>query len=146
MDGRRILLVLALLAGSACGPDALVPDPLDIRVVETAVDVTLDRQFYRPGDLIGVTLINNSTRDYGYNLCGRSFEKQNGGDWQAMPPELRLCTAEIRGLPARESRTGVADIPTDFAPGTYRLLVYLVETAPGGTTSTIAISLPFTIQ
>jgi hypothetical protein len=147
MDGRRIILALSLLVGFACGRESsLVLDPLANRTVETAVDVTLDRQAYRAGDLIGVTLINNSSRDYGYNLCGRSFEKHDGSDWRAMPPELRLCTQELRGLPAGEWRTGQADLPTDFAAGTYRLLVYLVETSPGGTTSTIAISAPFTIQ
>ena len=147
MELRHIILGAALLVGAACGHESsLVLDPVANRTVETAVELALDRQSYRAGDLIGVTLINNSPRDYGYNLCGRSFEKQNGGDGHAMPPELRLGTMELRGLPAGAARTGQADLPTDFSPGTYRMLVYLVETAPGGTTSTIAISAPFTVQ
>ena len=121
-------------------------EPVAERQVVTGVEAGLDRSSYRAGDLITVTLANNTSRSYGYNLCGRTYEKRTGNDWTAMPPELRLCTANLLLLPAGEARSGQADIPTDFTAGTYRLLVYLVETTPGGTTSAIAISAPFTIQ
>lgn len=131
---------------TACGGSSLEPEFSGEHVVPAVVQATLDRSSYRAGDLITVTLANNSVRHYGYNLCGRSFERLIGTDWSAMPPELRLCAAILHSLPSGGVRSGQADLPTDFAPGTYRLLVYLSETTPGGNTSTIAISAPFTVE
>jgi hypothetical protein len=144
---RRCALLLPLLVSAACGGDStLGPGFAGEHSVQATIDVALDRSIYGAGDQVAVTLVNNTSRDYGYNLCGRSYERRNGNDWSAMPPELRLCTADLRALPAGALRTEITDLPADFAPATYRMLVYLVETTPGGNTSAIAFSAPFTVQ
>jgi hypothetical protein len=143
---RGSLVLLSLLASGACNGDALAVDPLSGRGVEAGITVELDRASYAAGDLIAVTLINRTSRPYGFNLCSRHFEKHNGSDWNAMPPEFRLCTLQVQGLPPGEFRTVETDLPADFVPGTYRLLQPMYETGAGAATSAIAISAPFTIQ
>jgi hypothetical protein len=143
---RLPALLLPLALAVACGEATVEPEFAGRHQLQAVVEASLDRAGYRAGDQITVTLSNGTSRHYGYNLCGRSFERRVGSDWSAMPPELRLCTADLHALPAGATRTGTTDLPSDFAPGTYRMLVYLVETTPGGNTSTIAFSAAFTVQ
>jgi len=143
---RLAVPLVLLLVSAACGEMALGPDAGEQGNDPSAVEAVLDLSSYRAGDLITVTLVNATSRHYGYNLCGRSFEKRIGNDWSAMPPELRLCTADIQLLPSGATRAGLTDLPTDFTPGTYRLVVHLVEATTGGSTPTIATSAPFTVE
>ena len=149
MSLRRLLAVLPLSASLGCGSDStLVPDPgAPGRIVETGIELALDKISYAQGELVRVTMTNRTERNYGFNLCTRTFERREGDRWVAMPPELRLCTMQIDGLTAGASRSQSTDLHGDAGPGVYRMLVSFTHMMPGRPQShVLAASAPFTIQ
>lgn len=149
MIARRLCLLLSVSAALGCGAESsLVLDPeAPGRIIETGIELALDKSVYSRGDLAEVTMTNRSNRNYGFNLCTRSFERRNGDEWTPMPPELRLCTMQMDGLAAGAVRTQHTDLHGDIVPGTYRLLVGFTHTAPDGQhLNTVAASAPFTVQ
>jgi hypothetical protein len=139
-------VIAALLLG--CSPDTAltVGENGPVGTPGAEVALTLDKSSYRIGETVRVTLTNNSERPYGYNLCGRGFERLVAGAWVAMPQELRLCTAHLDGLPAGAVRTGSTDLHTDAVPGTYRMVLSLAAHAPGEIGPLIVRSASFTVQ
>jgi hypothetical protein len=137
---------LALLLG--CGGNAsLLLDPDRGRLVESAITLRLDKSEYRVGELVTLTMTNASDRSYGYNLCGRAYDRRVATGWVAMPEELRMCTAHLDALPPGATRTGRTDLHSDATPGTYRMVVtFLASTGPDAGSSVVAVSPAFTIR
>jgi hypothetical protein len=149
MSLRRLLIALPLAAALGCGGDStLVLDPeAPGRIIETGIELALDKPVYSRGDPVTVTMTNRSSRNYGFNLCARSFERREGDVWVAMPLELRLCTLQMDGLAAGAVRTQSTDLHSDAGPGVYRLLVGFTHMAPDrADANVVARSVPFTIQ
>ena len=112
------------------------------------LELTLDKSTYKVGDLVTVTLTNNTARAYGYNLCGRGFERLVAGEWTMMPAELRLCTTDedLQGLRTGATRTGTTDLHTDAVPGTYRMVLSFRTIDSGEMGQVIARSASFSIE
>ena len=149
MSLRRLLVALPLTATLGCGNDSsLIVDPgAPGRIVETGIELALDKTSFAQGELVRVTMTNRTERNYGFNLCTRTFERREGDRWVAMPPELRLCTMQLDGLPAGAVRTGTTDLHGDAGPGVYRLLLgFSLLSAAGPDAHVVATSAPFTIQ
>ena len=149
MSLRRLLAVLPLAATLGCGSDSsLVPDPgAPGRIIETGIEIALDKTTYARGEPARVTMTNRTSRSYGFNLCTRSFERREGATWVPMPAELRLCTMQIDGLSAGTVRTQSTDLHSDAGPGVYRMLVSITHMMLERPQShVLAASAPFAIQ
>ena len=148
MSLRRLLVALPFAATLGCGTNSsLTPDPAEVRIIETGIELALDKATYGRGELVRVTMTNRTSRNYGFNLCTRTFERLEDDRWVAMPPELRLCTMQIDGLSAGAVRTQGTDLHGDAGPGVYRMLVsftHMMVERPQ--THVMAASAPFTIQ
>ena len=123
--GSTAVMILMLLA-AACGSD----EPRLVSGNTTAGEVTLraDATRYAPGDKPKLTLSNNSEGDVGYNLCFAfiDLERNEGGTWKPVtahlgPPDT-ACTAPLFLLKPGATANGELILPTDLAPGTYRLV------------------------
>lgn len=73
------------------------------------------------GDTVTITLENGSRDSIGYNLCTSGLERRSGGGWSAVPND-RMCTMELRTLAPEARATYPLDIPSDLAPGEYRVV------------------------
>lgn len=99
------------------------------------VRLTLDAASYAPGAMVKLTMTNHTSRDLGYNACTRVVEREQsgGGRWAAVPEPDRVCTMEIRTLPANGNVTESTDLPATLEAGRYRLVLnFHDEGGPGG--------------
>lgn len=146
MRSLILLSSAALLLGCTNGA-SLVLDPDRGRLVEPGITITLDKSEYRIGEIVTVRMTNSSPRDYGYNLCGRRYDRRVASGWVEMPEELRMCTAHIDALPAGATRTGQTDLHSDATPGTYRLVVtFLATSGTGDGSRVVGVGPSFTIR
>lgn len=92
-------------------------------------DVTLvtDKRSYNSGDEIRVTLRNESERSRGYNLCAAILQRRDGDTWVPIS-EDRVCTTDLKMLPAGGEDSSGRDLPKDLDTGNYRLSL---EIEPG---------------
>jgi len=130
----RAILATAFLAacsgdGSPLGPP---PDP-DISIDELKAQV-LDGSA-EAGDYIEVRFENLTSDEFLFSGCARGVERWVAGEWQAMPPELRLCIAMVDPIDAHSVRVSRIDVPVDATAGYYRFRFDLhrptqVENAP----------------
>lgn len=72
-----------------------------------------------PGDSVTLTLNNSSAGDIGYNLCASGLERESFGGWEALESD-RVCTMELRTLPAGQQTTYTTALPDGLTPGVYR--------------------------
>jgi hypothetical protein len=147
---RAICVILLSAALGACQSASTLPEEPDLSggYVEHGIQLVLDRDTYRAGDPAEVSVVNGTDRRYGFNLCGRRFERRDGEAWVPMPPELRLCTAHLDALNGRATVVQHTDIASDLAPATYRMVLslYRLEAGVHDTTRYTALSAPFRVQ
>ena len=124
-------IVLLLLAG--CATQSAITPAIELRVQPTTV---------KAGDSLTLILRNNSENTVGYNLCASALERQNAGAWQAMPSD-RVCTMELRSLPAGKETRYTLGLPANLSAGDYRVVTG-VEIMPAGERSGVA-SQPFRV-
>ena len=142
-----MMLVLVAIAG--CSPAQ--GDPETSAASRSSVTITLDRSSYGAGSTARVTLTNGSLIQLGYNQCSsRSFERQEGARWSAVPEPERICTMELRLLNPKETQTFSVTLPS-VQPGTYRLVLNLNRQGPTAgdpqpNTAVHAYSEPFRID
>lgn len=145
---RAVVLVAAAAGVAACGTRADITGPELIESPSEPIHLAVEQATYAPGAEARVQLKNASRQTFGYNLCSsRSFEQLSGDRWIALPPELRICTQELRTLHPGAKQESTTDVPLDAASGTYRLAVTFFVMAPNTTADTKVVirSAPFTI-
>jgi hypothetical protein len=70
-------------------------------------------------DSVTLVLTNDSREEVGYNLCPSALERRVGEAWQAVPSN-RICTMELRLLPAGRAARHTLGVPAGLAGGSYR--------------------------
>ena len=113
-------------------------------MTSTGVRVVLDQDTYRSRGDVQLTLINETSRELGYNACTRVVERESAGTWTAVPEPDRVCTMEIRSLAANARVTEPTDLPA-LAPGRYRIALRFFDEGGGGGPLR-GVSTPFTVQ
>lgn len=97
------------------------------------VTLTTDKQQYRAGDPVVLTLRNNGNATLSYNLCGSSVEKYVDGVWVRVDTG-RICTLELRILPPGGVDHFTFHDVTGLGPGTYRFATSVEVSGAGMTT------------
>ena len=117
---RRVTARLAptlLLAGLllACGSDGTTaPAGGDVSLTTTA-------RSYRAGDLVEVSLQNNSTEELQSGACLAPLELRVGTVWSPVPGQDFACPAVLLGHPPGSNRRFVFPLRRELPPGRYRL-------------------------
>jgi len=155
-----LIVVVAITAtacratGSGASDSAKVPARTDSAPSPTAaapadsVILRTDKGAYRAGEKMTLTLENKSASSFTFNPCNRSIERQDGGNWIALPDEGRMCTMEAWVLDPHGSRSGPTELPATIAPGKYRVVIRLNrdQTAGAQSPAVSAISDAITIS
>lgn len=153
MAEQRAILAAAcaaLLLG--CGPapapdspagDAASPPP---PAPAGPVALTTDRDSYRPGDVMTLTLTNRDSAQYYFNPCPRTLEREVGNAWEPVDEGQRMCTMEAWILDPNGTRTAPAELPGSLQPGRHRVTISLSregQTPPAQAVQ--AVSPPFAV-
>lgn len=135
----RIALLVSLSLASilACSPS------VQNGVVEPNVVLRVDPATVSAGSPVELVLANDSQGTIGYNLCTSTLERRSDGDWARVPSD-RVCTMELRTLPAGETVRYPYEIPASTAAGEYRF-VASVELMEGGGHQSLTTG-PFTVR
>lgn len=110
---------LAVLA-TACGAEPTLPPAGDLVDGPAPVVIALPDSVVRAGQVLRVTQANTGTAALMYNHCNRKVDRAVAGGWDRLPPELRLCTAELHTLAPGASVEVLIDVPADAKPGNHR--------------------------
>lgn len=103
MKGPMRLLLLWLVLGlTGCATGSL--------------SLRADRDSYRAGEEVALTLKNGTGNPAAYNLCTTTLVMAPSAPIE----EDRMCTMELRVLPAGETVTEPHPLPATLTPGTYR--------------------------
>lgn len=105
-----------------------------------------DKQQYRAGEKVTLTLENKGARSYAFNPCTRSLEREENGNWRVVEEPDRMCTMEAWILEPHGTRTGATELPQPLSAGRYRVVVRLtVEGSGTPAPAVIAVSDPITV-
>lgn len=81
-----------------------------------------DRDRYRPGERIALTLTNHGRHPLGYNLCGCSVERREGDAWvTAAATDGGPCEAVLLLLAPGGRSSHEVRLRDDAPPGRYRI-------------------------
>lgn len=102
-------------------------------LLRVSSDFTTDKQTYKAGETVVLSLENKSDEDLGYNLCSAYYEQKNENGWLAMP-SLRLCTAEVYSLEPGRITTYEYELDASLPAGEYRFvaIIHLLKTEMKG--------------
>lgn len=122
----RILLagaVALLVCFCGCGPSSRVGGSAD------GVDLGMEPSTVSAGDSVTLILTNHGPDAVGYNLCTSELQRRAAEAWSPVPSD-RVCTMELRTLPAGEEARFTARLPAELAAGEYRYraTVYALDT------------------
>ena len=138
--------LLALLALTGCG-SGLEPDQAQNRSRNTAdpsIRLSTDRDTYRVGDQVTLTLTNGSGNTILYTFCPETWEHRVGQTW-VRSEALMLCIAAFETLaPGKAIRSSVT-ISDQIQPGEHRLVGYAND-SHGSSTLESVITPTFTVQ
>jgi hypothetical protein len=144
MRGTLLIVSLTLFV-AACG-EAVVVSPGEGGLLPGgSVTATALAAEAPPAGIVQVRFESTGTERYWFNPCNRSVERLEGSRWVALPPELRICTAEIYLLDAGSARTESTDVPADASPGTYQF-VFPMSADRVDATPVAVRSTPFTVR
>ncbi|MBX3173342.1 MAG: hypothetical protein KF709_02970 [Gemmatimonadaceae bacterium] len=110
---------LAVLA-TACSAEPTLPPPADLVDGPAPVVITLPTGVVRAGQVLRITQTNTGTAALMYNHCNRKVDRAVDTGWDRLPPELRLCTADLHTLAPGASAEVWVDVPADAKPGNHR--------------------------
>lgn len=121
----RTAIVLITFLTAACAPS--------VQNGGAGSDISLEvvPDEARPGATMELVLTNETSGSIGYNLCTSSLERRTSGGWAGVQTD-RVCTMELRTLPAGESTRYSYDLPTDMGEGEYRFLATVELMDEGG--------------
>ena len=122
MINKVAFFILLLIGGgmgsiSSCNLHLLEPTSFD------GIRIRTDKQSYRPGEAVTVTLKNETHAEIRFNLCFYLFQIFRNGSWEEIKLKPRVCTLELVGLRAgKEYLYNRIRIPDEFEAGTYRIV------------------------
>jgi hypothetical protein len=137
-------------ADSAAQPatnDTLNPMPNQADSVRVADSLTVrtDKESYRPGETVKLTIVSASTARYTYNPCQRIVERESAGGWTAVR-EDRMCTMIAHLLEPKQTRNEETEMAEGIEPGRYRLVIHFTEDSPSGVSRSVrAATAPLTV-
>lgn len=102
-----VMLLSACAAGNSANVDTF------------GLDFDVEPDDVAPGDSITLELENESGAAVSYNLCSSTLEMESGGAWSALQ-EDRMCTRELRVLPADDEAHFRLQLPQTLEAGRYR--------------------------
>lgn len=114
------------------------PAPDSMPTEATSITLRTDRQSYRAGDQVALTLTNPTDNRYTYNACTRVLEREEGGVWLEVR-EDRMCTMIAMVLDAKSTRTDTTDVGADLQAGRYRVVLALTEDAGPGASRSVRV-------
>jgi len=109
-----------------------------------AIELRTDRASYRAGASAMLTIVNHTKREWSFNPCTRTLERESGTGWQVVP-EGRMCTMEAWILGPDATRTAPTSFGGSLEAGRYRLVIAFSSASAPGSGSTRATSAPVTI-
>lgn len=139
---RSLTLVLTV---AACGESAVVSPGEGDLLPGGSVTATALTAEAPPAGIVQVRFESTGPERYWFNPCNRTVERLEGARWVALPPELRLCTAEAYLLDAHGARTEGTDVPADATPGTYQFVFSMLADRLDATSVAVR-STPFTVK
>jgi hypothetical protein len=83
--------------------------------------------------LIEVRFANAGDVRYWFSTCGCRVDQLVDGEWRALPPELRLCTAEVYTIPPNGEVVRAVDVALDATSGTHRFEFTVTPDVPAAT-------------
>lgn len=136
------------VAPSSDSPAATTPAP-DSAPITTAILVRTDKQQYKPGETVTLTLENHANETHAFNPCHRVLERQSGTQWTVVPEPGRICTMEAWLLEQHATRSGPTELPETLEAGQYRIAVPLTPERPGAAPGSVqgvrAVTEPFAV-
>jgi hypothetical protein len=128
-------------AGGASGAaDSTAATEASASARADSVVLRTDKNQYRAGEKMTLTLENKSAASFTFNPCARTLERQDGAAWTPVPEEGRMCTMEAWVLDPNGTRSGATDLPPSLAPGRYRVVVRLTrEQTPGAASAAVTV-------
>ena len=152
---RSVPLLVGSLLAAGCvrkpapSPDssAAAPAPAPVATAvdsSVAIELRTDRSSYRAGASAMLTIVNHTKREWTFNPCTRTLERESGTGWQVVP-EGRMCTMEAWILGPEATRTAPTSFGGSLEAGRYRLVIAFASAATSGGGSTRATSDPVTI-
>jgi hypothetical protein len=136
-------LVAAVLFAAACvrkpepSPDSALVAPGPVPPAATvdssvAIELRTDRASYRAGDNATLTIVNHTKREWTFNPCTRTLERESGTAWQVVP-EGRMCTMEAWIIGPGATRSAPTSFGGSLEAGRYRLVIaFASASAPAG--------------
>jgi hypothetical protein len=140
---RLALLACALLlnCNRAKAPDES-PVPPTSGAPSDEIHITTGATTYAPGAAVALTIHNATSRQFAFNPCNRSVEREGHG---AVAEPGRVCTMEAWILDPNGTRDASTNLPAGLEPGTYRLSIdFAAQDSTGGRVH--ATSNPITVQ
>jgi hypothetical protein len=131
---RTSLIAAALLVACAGRADTSRTDSATsnpTRMTDSII-VRTDKQSYRAGETVQLTIVNNSAAKYTYNPCTRIVERDSAGSWTPVR-EDRMCTMIAHLLEPKQTRTEATEMAEGIAPGRYRLVLSFADDDPAKT-------------
>lgn len=109
-------LILGASTLTACDSSLAPGGTLDAPLVQVLTESTA------AGSAVSVRMQNISSTDWNYNACASPrLQRRDGDTWVDAPEPLIVCTAEVSGLDAGETRTVSVAVPMGYVEGTYRI-------------------------
>lgn len=132
-----IVVALALSVLGGCSP------PVQNGGASSDVELGVEPDVIEAGGTVELVLGNESSGEIGYNLCTSVIERRTEGGWDGVPSD-RVCTMELRILPAGEIARYPYELPAGLGPGEYRFLANVEMMDAGGRRSvwSEAITIP----
>lgn len=151
--GAALLAAGLFAAGCVRKPESLpdssagAPAPAPIAAAadsSVAIELRTDRTSYRAGASAMLTIVNHTKREWTFNPCTRTLERESGTGWQVVP-EGRMCTMEAWILEPEATRTAPTSFSASLDAGRYRLVIAFASAGASAGGSTRATSAPVTI-
>ena len=119
---RLVLAAWALLAGCSSSGKATVQDTTAVATTSGGgeIHITTQANSYAPGAQVAFSIHNATARQYAFNPCTRSFEREGHG---AVPEPDRMCTMEAWLLEPDGTRDATVSLPPNLEPGRYRFAI-----------------------
>lgn len=127
--GLTAMVLPALGLASACDDNGTGPsdgefdlEPGHALLEEgTGIELSVEGGPFEPGGTFTMVLENGSDEAVGHNLCIHRVEERAGEEWRDSVTEDRVCTMELYTLEPGASATYDTELPSNLAPGEYRV-------------------------
>lgn len=134
-----------LLAASVVGACDLGGSPVPTEpAVPSGITVTPAGAGFAPSDPIVLRVVNSSDREYTFNTCFWSLQRELAGRWRSVQG-AEICNANARRLPPGSSVNATYSPVRDLLPGRYRIAARFAAAAVAGPSRYVQVSDPFAV-